>query len=349
MSAVLGRVQRAEELRHLLEARPSCSGSGQNQIASVSNVVSGMSERDDVDRRSVADRLARVADDLLRHRDAAEVELDAEPALGSLARLDRRLRLLLHLRVPVDTGRSGRAATRLLEVERLDEVLLAEVEVHRALVHGRVRAVALDEAEERAGLAVDDRERLGVARAQRDARGRIVAPLPDVAGGRALELRELGGALRAPRARASSASAVVERRLERGGEDVRVEDPRVRVVEDRRLDPAREERVRLACEELVERVLARDEDCEPASRAAPRVPTAGAATRSCPGSRPRSHSRGGRCRSRARARPSPSRRAARPRPAVARSRAAARACSPPGTERAGAPSRRRRARRRSGG
>ena len=45
---------------------------------------------------------------------------------------------------------------------------------------------------------------------------------------------------------------------------MRVEDPRVRVVEDRRLDAAREERVRLAREELVERVVARDEDREPA-------------------------------------------------------------------------------------
>ena len=151
----------------------------------------------------------------------------------------------------------------ILERERLDEVLLAEVQVHRALVHGRVCAVALDEPEERAGLAVDHRERLGVSRAQRDARGRIVAPLPDVAGARLLELRQLRGAAErfgAERLRV----AVVERRLERGGEDVRVEDARVRVVEDRRLDPAGEQRVGLAREELVERVVARDEDREPA-------------------------------------------------------------------------------------
>ena len=58
--------------------------------------------------------------------------------------------------------------------------------------------------------------------------------------------------------------AVVERRLEGGGEDVRVEDPRVRVVEDRCLDAAGEQCVGLAREELVERVLARDEDREAA-------------------------------------------------------------------------------------
>ena len=43
-----------------------------------------------------------------------------------------------------------------------------------------------------------------------------------------------------------------------------VEDPRVRVVEDRRLDAAGEQRLRLAHEELVERVVARDEHGEPA-------------------------------------------------------------------------------------
>ena len=42
MSAVLGGVERAEELRHLLEP-VELRGLGQNQIASVSKVVSGMS------------------------------------------------------------------------------------------------------------------------------------------------------------------------------------------------------------------------------------------------------------------------------------------------------------------
>ncbi len=138
-------------------------------------------------RRAVADRLARVADDLLGHRDASEVELDAEP-LGRLQRLlDRRLRLLLHLRVPVDArGADDRDA--ILERQRLDEVLLAEMEIDGALVHGRVRAVALDEPEERSGLALDDGERLRVARAQRDACRGVVAALPDVSGRRVLEL-----------------------------------------------------------------------------------------------------------------------------------------------------------------
>ena len=90
------------------------------------------------------------------------------------------------------------------------------MEVDRALVHGRVRAVALDEPEERAGLAVDDGERLRVPGAQGDPCGRVVAALPDVSRRRVLELGELGGAperlaperLRVP---------VVDRRLEGGG------------------------------------------------------------------------------------------------------------------------------------
>jgi hypothetical protein len=56
---------------------------------------------------------------------------------------------------------------------------------------------------------------------------------------------------------------------------VRVEDARVRVVEDRRLDSPREKRAGLTGEELVERVVARDEDREsalPAPRASPLLP-----------------------------------------------------------------------------
>ena len=63
-----------------------------------------------------------------------------------------------------------------------------------------------------------------------------------------------------------------DRRLVGGGSDVAGEHARVRVVEDRRLDAPAEELVRLAHEELVERVLGGDEHREPvaaATRAAP--------------------------------------------------------------------------------
>ena len=206
------------------------------------------------------------------------------------------------------------------------------MEVDRAFVHGRVRALALDEPEERARHAVDDGERLTVSRSQRDARRRVVAALPDEAGGRSLEL----GKLR------SSADGVVtegrrvvivDRRLERGREHMGVEDPWIRVVDDRRFDSPREQRVRLSSEELIERILARDEHREASSTttcAAPLLPQRRDRAREA---RPRSRSRGGRCRSPARARPSRSRRADHPRRAGARSRAAAQGCTRPGRER----------------
>ena len=58
------------------------------------------------------------------------------------------------------------------------------------------------------------------------------------------------------------AVGVVDRRLVRRRRDVPVEDARIRVVEDRRLDPPLEQRFRLAHEVLVERVLRRDENRE---------------------------------------------------------------------------------------
>src|SRR3954470_21979440 len=65
-------------------------------------------ERDGVERRAVRDRLLLVRDDLLRDRHPAEGELEPESPLDAKRLLDRRLRLLLRLRVPV-------------ALERLDE------------------------------------------------------------------------------------------------------------------------------------------------------------------------------------------------------------------------------------
>ena len=51
------------------------------------------------------------------------------------------------LRVPVDRGWAYERDAP-VEIELLDEVLLAEMEVDGALVHGRVRPLALGEPEE---------------------------------------------------------------------------------------------------------------------------------------------------------------------------------------------------------
>src|SRR5439155_25339787 len=113
----------------------------------------GQVERHGLERRLVADSLLLVRDDLLGDGDAAEGELEAEPALGAQRLLDLRRRLLLRLRVPVagervDDGGAGH------EVELLDEVRLADVKVDRALVEGLVREASLDEDEQRTGSGV---------------------------------------------------------------------------------------------------------------------------------------------------------------------------------------------------
>ena len=111
-----------------------------------------------------------------------------------------------------------------------DEVLLAEVEVDRALVHGRVGALALDQAEHRAGRRVDDRERVLVARAEREpsrraCRGPSRRSPPACARAPAARPRA-----RTPRARAFRRRGA-NRPLVGGGVDVRVEDARVGGVE----------------------------------------------------------------------------------------------------------------------
>ena len=139
---------------------------------------------------------------------------------------------------------------------------------------GRVRALALGRAEHRPGLLVDDDERLRVARAERDARGRRIPAAPHVAGGGALQLRQDGGPLERGRPEDLGVGRG-QRPLVRGGEDVAVEHAGRRGVDQRGLRRALEERLRLGHEELVEPVLARDQHGEPArppSRPPPLLP-----------------------------------------------------------------------------
>ena len=211
-------------------------------------------------------RLLLVRDHLLGDRDAAERELQAEPPLDAQRLLDRRLRLLLRLRVPVAVERLDERAPR-LEVELAHEVLPAEVEVDGALVHRRVRALALGQAEHGAAGGVDDEERVGRRRAKRRAGGGRVLAGPHPAARRVPQLRHVRRALERLVAERRGI-VLVDRRLERGGGDVAVEHARVRVVEDRRLDAALEQRLRLAHEVLVERVLGGDEHREAVTAAA---------------------------------------------------------------------------------
>ena len=95
----------------ILEAA-SIHGSGTNQTASVSNVVSGRSSAHEIEGRLVADRLLLVGDHLLG--DAHRSEQSSRPSRSSLAcaALDRGHRLLLRLRVVVAAERLDERRTR---------------------------------------------------------------------------------------------------------------------------------------------------------------------------------------------------------------------------------------------
>ena len=152
------------------------------------------------------------------------------------------------------------------------------MQVDRALVDRRRRAAGIDVADHLAGVGVDDRHRVAAGAAQRHRRGReLVGAARDERAVGALaqlaradqHLRELAPA-RAQHVRVGG----LQRRLVRRAQQVRGVELLVLVVEDRGLDRPLEELVRVAAEELVERVLAGDVDRQPAPappRAAPHL------------------------------------------------------------------------------
>src|SRR5215216_6489730 len=97
---VLGRVQAREQERHLLEP---------GELLVLGQEPHGLRlerrlrqvERDEIERRAVADGLALIGDDLLGDGDGSEGELEPKSPLRPVWAVDRRRRLLLRLRVPV--------------------------------------------------------------------------------------------------------------------------------------------------------------------------------------------------------------------------------------------------------
>ena len=188
--------------RGICSSPSSIHGSGQEPDRLGLELGLRQVERDELEALLRLDRLLLVADDLLGDDDRAEGELQPEPPLGRAAA--RRSRWSSRSS-PACSSRRENGSTSggaRLEVERAHAVALAEVEVDRALVHGREGALLLDDPEHRAAGGVDDRERLGAGRAQRDARGRVVAAGPDVARLRVLRARGARPRARAPRRRA---------------------------------------------------------------------------------------------------------------------------------------------------
>ena len=168
------------------------------------------------------------------------------------------LRLLARLRVPVAarTARRSRAAP----AGRARARGTARRDGGRPRPRGRsstrARRSASPSSAPVEASTTDERVRRGRAQRRRARRESPCRPRPS----RAASARSSGtsgaplerlGAERRRRRRSST------RRLEGGRGDVAVEDARVRVVEDRRLDAPAEQRLGLAHEVLVERVLAR--------------------------------------------------------------------------------------------
>ena len=208
-----------------------------------------------------------VRDDLLRHHDRAERQRHAEPLAPVVEPLDVHVGLALGLRVPVALERPHERAAR-LQVERLDLEHAPAVQVHGALVRRAERAPPVDGPEQLARRELDDREAVAARRAQRDRAGRVVAGVArDIGAARPppQRARRLEPLRRGRQGRPEPLVVVGrDRSLVRRAEHVRGVDLLVLGIEDRRLDGPVEELVGMAAEELVQRVLARDVDRQPA-------------------------------------------------------------------------------------
>ena len=138
------------------------------------------------------------------------------------------------------------------------------MQVDRALVHGRERALLLEHPEQRTARVLDDRDGIGRARAQRDLAGRRARAAPRQPAGRAHQLAgrdELLGGVEGARAEHRIVPGH-ERQLVGGGAQVADADLGVRRIQDRRLVGAPQEGVGVVDEVAIERVGARHEQRE---------------------------------------------------------------------------------------
>ena len=245
----------------------------------MTKLLLGQLQGDDVDRLLLGDRDPLEGDHLLGHRDLAEVQLDARGRALLAHPLDVDLGLLLRPRVPVAVeARDDRPPP--LDVELLDLVGAPQVEVDRARVDRREGPLGLDQAEHLARVALDHRDRVGRGRAQRDLRGDELAAARQQPAAGAAQLPRRRQPLRplAPARAEDLVVRVAQRQLVGGRDQVPGGDLLAFVVEDRRLDRPPDELLRVAAEELVERVAAGDVDREAAPlppRPPPHLPQAG--------------------------------------------------------------------------
>ena len=265
---VLDRVQAAE--RGLVVGRRARDPQRGAAVAALRQV-----ERAAVDHREVVGAATLVARHARGHLGLAEVAAPvAQPLLG-LRLVERHRRVGAGHGEPVVAEGLDQGGA-LLEVEFGDEVALAKVEVHGARVHAARCAVLLDVAEHAARLAVDDRHDLRARAAQRHTHGRIVEARPDQArrGHREVVGVELDHRL-AVLDDVHAEDALVARTdggLGRCAREVRDADLGVVRIEGDRLYGPVEQRLWVACEPLVERVVAEHQHAEPALAAAGTAP-----------------------------------------------------------------------------
>ena len=273
---VLGRVERAEELveRQL---------GGDDRLGQlVPQRLGGERGRRQVERDEVEHLVVREAARLVRDTCSVTTTVPKESVTPSSSRRSSRRSMYMsvsRLACVYQSPSNGRTnARRYWRSSSRDLVRAAAVQVHRAVVGRVVGARRVDRADQLARGDVDDREPVAAGGAQRDRAGRVLAAVardPHAVRPAAQRARRLEPLARERERRAEELGVGrLDRALVRRAQHVRGVDLLVLGVQDRRLHRAIEELVRMAAEELVQRVLARDVHREAAAataRAAPHL------------------------------------------------------------------------------
>ena len=169
---VLGGVQGAEERRHLVEPLEQSRRRGRTRRPrsrrSTAGRRSGITSI--VEPSAIALRWYAITCSVTETRPRWS-STPAIPAVRSVSSIAVSLSFCTCVYQSTPTGST--TATRPLRIEAAHEVLLAEMEVDGALVHGRDRRAPARRARGRSPVVlVDDRERVGVTGAEREPRRR---------------------------------------------------------------------------------------------------------------------------------------------------------------------------------
>ena len=149
------------------------------------------------------------------------------------------------------------------EVELVDDVGRALMQVHRAVVHLTVRGPGVNGAEEPARRRLDDRDRCAAGAAQVDVRPALAEPSTTrLGGGAGLPTERQTVDRRSGRRAEEGQVGLGQRQLGGSAAQVRSQHVRVRRVQHGRLDRPAEERFGMVHEVGVQRIVASDEDAQ---------------------------------------------------------------------------------------